>query len=362
MFGSVCIALSARESVHLQHMRQLVDDFTYVMHLETDRDLYNRIRSSFSLELKDYSDSEPASDTNIRSLVQQVLNGASKLRAHAIKDSLASGRAVTVSRRDFTSVANWSLDLLQEVIQSTHFDLRTETVGVEVSPLELAVKLQMTEAASLLLKNGAVVCTSLIPLKCSDALHYAVINEDRLTVSLIMAALRKEVTTVGGELKPILCSIASEKGRNVAFSPLQIAHLHCLSGLSCVAYETILIDVNMDCLLNTKLDTRNFFTAVATAKAKEFNCPTPTVGTNFRFGSSASSSLNSPPNWLPQWALLGCQGRSGWRVYCHFRVGQGGCDLPRVSLRQLSPHQLEEFFGKLRYVSSVCVQCRVLKL
>jgi len=354
VFGTAFIELAAKETLHLQRMRQLVDDFTYVMHLETDRDLYNRIRSSFSLELKDYLsivDSESATDTDTWSLVQQVLTGAFKLRAHAIKDSLASGRMVTVSRRDFASVANWSLDLLQEVILSTHLDLRNENRGMGLSPLELAVKLQMTAAASLLLENGAVVCTSLFPLKCSDALHYAVINEDRLTVSLIMDTLREEVERAGGELKQVLCSIVSEKGRNVAFSPLEIAHLHCLSGLSCVAYETLLTDVDMGCVLNATSDTRNLFTAVATSRARRLFSPNQTVGTKFEFGYSIRSPLNGPSHWLPRWTILGYQGRrSGWGVYDHFRVGQEGCDLPRVSFRQFSPHQLEAFFGKLRFV------------
>lgn len=363
VFGTAFIELAAKETLHLQRMRQLVDDFTYVMHLETDRDLYNRIRSSFSSELKDYLsmvDSESATDTNTWSLVQQVLMGAFKLRAHVIKDSLASGRMVTVSRRDFASVANWSLDLLQEVVLSTHLDLRNqENRGVGLSPLELAVKLQMTAAASLLLENGAVVCSSLFPLNCSDALHYAVINEDRLTVSLIMGTLREEVKRVGGELKQVLCSIVSEKGRNVAFSPLEIAHLHCLSSLSCVAYETLLTDVNMGCVLNATPDTGNFFTAVTSTRARKLFSPTQTVGTKFEFGYSIRSPLNGPSHWLPRWAMLGYQGRrSGWGVYNHFRVGQEGCDLPRVNFRQLSPHQLEAFFGKLRYIKSVCVQCR----
>ena len=336
-----------RTHVHVhEELLQLIEKYTFVTDLESDGKLLSGISSDLSSALNSYLRMTTWEERD-HSIIHQALLGAFRLRRNTIKDRLAAGKLLTMSRAEFGRTAEWWLDLLKMIVRSGGFDLNG--VGgdktTSVSPLELAVRLQMTGAASLLLEHGARLCSSFAPLECTDALQYAVINQDIYSTSLLVEALRKEPSLRTSEGA---CWFLTRKGRNISFSSLEVAQTHCKLGLSCTALEYILslLGHALNCSF---VEDRNLLWNSEMKENSLRICPVNTFSEADAF-SEGLNHLQSDSSlfgrWLPQWAVV--DGSWGWAVYKGWHVGKSGCDLPRININQLSVEMFKKLFVDLR--------------
>lgn len=317
---------------------ELVQNFTYVMDLPTDVEAFQQTVTAFSPMLHEYI-MQTTSESRDQSLVLHSLLGAFRLRANAIKDTLSSRRLTQVKRAKFDDVANWSLSLFKEVIVSGGFNVNVADESTGMTPLEVAVKLQMIEAASLLLLNGATLCTSVSPLECSDALHYAAINQDMRGVELLLNTLTKEPSLSTN----MICPYLIWKGR-VSFSPLEIAYLQCQMGLSCTLSQ-LFNSLRFNCnnyWQNMSIDTLISHTPFGIDTLSQCQCQSDT--TTLQCGPK--NGYHCLP---PAWATTNPASKnSGWLTYRQFQVGQNGCDLPRVNLKDITTKDFETVFVNLK--------------
>ena len=339
--------------VHVhEELLRLIENYTFVMDLEFDGKLLSGISSDLSSALKSYLRMTTWGERD-HSIIHQALLGAFRLRGNTIKDCLAAGKLLTMSRAEFGRTAEWWLDLLKMIVQSGGFDLNG--VGSDkttsVSPLELAVRLQMTGATSWLLEHGARLCSSFAPLECTDALQYAVVNQDIHSTSLLVEAFRKEQLDPSLRTSEGACWFLTRKGRNISFSSLEIAQTHCQLGLSCttLGYIHSLLGHALNCSF---VEDRNLWWNSEINLLKENSlriCPVNTFSEADAF-SEGPQHLQSDSSlfgrWLPQWAVV--DGSWGWAVYEGWHLGKSGCDLPRININQLSVEMFKKLFVDLR--------------
>ena len=329
------------------------------MDLGFDGELQSGISGNFSSTLERYLRLTRQEERD-HSIIHQALLGAFRLRGNAIKDRLALGKLLTISRSRFDSAAEWWLDLLRMIVESGRFDVNSigacDKDMTLMSPLELAVKLRMTGAVSVLLEHSARVCLSTAPLDCSDALQSAVINQDNDIISLLVETFRKEQPIVkrspheSEQTSDDLCLFLTRKGRNNSFSSLEIAQTHCQLGLSCTALQ-LLLSHTLNCSFaedqspwwNSGIDSLKH-NSLQICPASSFSERSPRLRSGFQSTSAVFG------HWLPQWAAAVSSGTRGWgwAVYNDWRLGRSGCDLPRINIGQLSAEKFKKLFVDLR--------------
>ena len=340
--------LRTRELLVHQELLQLIDNYTFVMDLEFDGELRSGISGNFSSTLERYLRLTRQEERD-HSIIHQALLGAFRLRGNAIKDRLASGKLLTISKARFDSTAEWWLDLLEMIVQSGGFDVNSigacdEDMTLIMSPLELAVKLRMTGAVSVLLGHSARVCLSTAPLECSDALQSAVINQDNDIISLLVKAFRKEQPIMMRSLHESeqtsddLCLFLTRKGRNNSFSSLEIAQTHCQLGLSCTALQ-LLLSHTSNCSFaedqspwwNSGIDSLKH-NSLQICPASSFSERSPRLQSGFQSTSAVFG------HWLPQWAAAVNSGTRGGRGQSTTTGGLGGVGVTsRGSISVSSP-------------------------
>ena len=345
--------LRTHELLLLKEMLQLIENYTFVMDLQFDGELQTSISSDFSSALENYLRTTRREERD-HSIVHRALLGAFRLRGNAVKDRLASGKLLTIRRAQFDSTAKWWLDLLEMIVQSGGFDVNSiDAEGItRMSPLELAIKLRMTGAVLVLLDHGARLCVSSASLDCSDALQYAVVNQDLKIISLLVETFRRErlltkrSLPVSDETCNDFCLFLTRKGRSGSFSSLEIAYNHCQFGLSCTALQFLLSHTS-NCSFtedqgpwwSSKIDSSKQKNSLQICPESSFSKRSPHLrNASVVFGG-----------WLPEWAAVtGAAQTRGWAAYGDWRLGREGCDLPRFNIGQLSAEKFQKFIVDLR--------------
>ena len=340
--------LTGNDTVTIENsLKELIENFTFVMHLPTDSELHIDVVSKLKsvldqLLLIQRNTIEPC----YPNLLHQALYGVFRVRGHAIKDDLVSGRSVTIRRHQFHSIAPWKLDLLELIICSKMKRVNAGTGYNDYTPIELSVKLQLVSAAHLLVQHGASVCYSFAPLNCSAAIQYAVIGESVQAIDFVVKTFLKELRMSSHEAVNTSNALISffSHSWNMRYSAMDIACMHCLSGVSCQALSHLMLYIsncNFICRPTKPLP----FTFQPTCKHAD-GYPRRTSGSVEHSGISNEMSVRKlfASGYTGLTHLL-----SGWTVYDAFRVGDDGCDLPRIRADTLHHRQFEELFVNLRY-------------
>lgn len=212
--------------------------------------------------------------------------------------------------------------------------------SIDMQPLELAAKLGLMDAMSLLAEAGMRVCPSSDPLLCSSALHLATINQDLGAMQRILQLVQTEWAT-DALLSQQLCDLLTLSKCTFGRSPLDIAHFQCSSGLSCRTLTYLLPWVWSSC----------------TGKGYSF----PVFPYGHLLCPVLYHDLISPHcvSQKDRWSRCIEEGRwcnfeapSGyWRVYGDHSVGRTDCALIHVSAESVTPTQFERDFVDMRLVN-----------
>lgn len=325
-------------------LSNLIDNFTSVMDLDLDSELYSTITSRFEAIVKSTT-SEHGNPLilEMSGLLHLSLLGAYKVQGHTIKDKLSRSETLMLQSSVIDSIAPWSSQLLKLLLEYNVVDINNSS-SFTLTPLELAIKLQNHEAAKMLVDRGGAVCQSFAPLKCSNALHYAVINGNNRDVQFILITVQAEYLHYSNQTMTALMLqslLADTSGYDSTFlySPLYISSIHCATGLSCTVYSYLsqyLTSVHPVLPLPPRM-----------LHSQTCSC------NDIMDGGDAQRRWYVNPNHL-----------SGWSSYGSFRVGKNSrCDLPRVSVRQSDfSQEFERLFVDLGYVECSSVLALLMSL
>ena len=314
-------------------LSSLIDNFTYVMDLDIDSEIYSTVSSRFETVLKSAaSEHDNLPIPGMSGLLHLSLLGAYKVQSHTIKDKLFNGAALTLQGSVVNSIAPWSSQLLRFLLEYNTVDVN-DSSKFTLTPLELAIKLQNYEAAEMLVERGGTVCHSFSPLKCSNALHYAVVNGNERDVRFVISTVQTEYLRYSNQrmstslLQSLLADI---RGYDLTFpySPLYISSIHCVTGLSCTVFAYLSQHLTSD-------------HQVLPLPPRMLHSQTCSPYDVMDGGNSNQRRWYVNPNHL-----------SGWNSYHSFRVGKNSqCDLPRVNIHQSDFFQeFERLFVDLGYV------------
>jgi hypothetical protein len=331
--GALLIVYGEHSSqLNMDVLSSLIDNFTSVMDLDVDSELYGTVTSRFEAVVK--STTSEHGNPPIREmsgLLHLSLLGAYNVQSHTIKDKLSRSETLTLQGRVVDFIAPWSSQLLQFLLEYNVVDVNNSS-RFTLTPLELAIKLQNHEAAKMLVDRGGAVCQSFVPLKCSNALHYAAINGNERDVQFVMTTvqteyLRNSNQTMSTSMLQSLLADTSGYDSTFPYSPLYISSIHCATGLSCTIYS----------YLSQHLTSVHPVLPLPPRILHSQTCSCDDV----MDGRDAQRRWYVNPNQL-----------SGWSSYCSFRVGKSSrCDLPRVNIRQSDfSQQFERLFVRLGYV------------
>lgn len=316
-------------------LSSLIDNFTYVMDLDVDGEVYSTVCSRFEAILKSAaSEHVNLPVAGLSGLLHLSLLGAYKVQSHTIKDKLFNSAALTLQGSVISSIAPWSSQLVRFLLEYNIVDVNNSS-RFNLTPLELAIKLQNVEAAEMLVERGATVCQSFYPLKCSNALHYAVINGNMRDVQFVMSTVQMEYLHYSNEgmSTSLLQSLLDDtSGYDSAFpySPLYISSIHCVTGLSCTAFAYLSQHLTLD-RQSLPLPPRMLHSQ-----------------TCFHYDVMDGGNNNNQRRWYMNTNHL-----SGWNSYDSFQVGKNSrCDLPRINIHQSDFFQeFERLFVDLGFVN-----------
>ena len=315
-------------------LSSLIDNFTSVMDLDIDTELYSTVTSRFETVLKSTtSENRNLPITEMSGLLHLSLLGAYKVQSHTIKDKLSRSETLTFQGGMVDSIAPWSSQLLQFLLEYNVVDVNNSS-RYALTPLELAIKLQNFEAAKMLVHRGGTVCQSFSPLKCSNALHYAAINGNKRDVQFVMSTVQTEYLHCSNETMTALLLqslLADTSGYDSTFlySPLYISSINCATGLSCAVYSSLSQHLTPDHQL----------------------FPLPPRMLHSQTCSYYGDVMDDGGDTQRRWHV-NPNHSSGWSSYDSFRVGKNSrCDLPRVNIHQSDfSLEFERLFVGLGYV------------
>lgn len=304
-------------------LNDLIENFTYVMDLQADKELYSITTSEFESILKLTTSEHGRRSLPVMSgLLHLTLLGAYKVHSHTIKDVLSKNEIFTLQHNKISSIAPWSSQLLKYLLEYKAMDINSPSMFT-LTPLELAIKLQNYEAVQMMVQDGGIICESFTPLKCSNALHYAIINENESEVELVINTIKDEylnyssATGMNASLLQSLLFDTHAYDSTFLYSPLQISSLHCVTGLSCATYA----------YLNPYLTPDHHKLFLPPSILHSQTCSDYDVG------------INNDHNII--WSVSPTQ-TSGWKSYYGFNIGKmSRCDLPTISVHE--DNFLQEF-------------------
>ena len=313
---------------NLHILSDLIENFTYVMDSEVDNDLLNTTTSKFKSLLKfttfEYGE---GSLSVLSALVPLTIIGAYKVQCHAVKDKLSKGDAITIQSHQIYSIAPWNTQLLHYLLEYD-IDLNSSVKGT-ISPLELAIKLQNIEAVRMIVQRGGTFCESFTPLKCNNAIHYAIVNDNKRDLEFIINSIKKEYFRCTLNIEINIHSLLSEShayDSTFVYTPLQISVLHCVIGLSCSTYSSLIPYLSPN-YQRLSLPPRSLHSQT---------CPVDGMYINL-----------DDRRWY-----VNSQQISGWKTYHDFKLGKNhGCDLPKINVHEVDFLQkFENLFVDLGYV------------
>ena len=317
-------------------LSSLIDNFTSVMDLDVDSELYSTVTSRFETVLKSTTSENgnlPITETS--GLLHLSLLGAYKVQSHTIKDKLSRSKILTLQGSKVDSIAPWSSQLLQFLLEYNVVDINSSS-RFALTPLELAIKLQIFEAAKMLVHRGGTVCRSFSPLKCSNALHYAAINGNERDVQFVMSTVQTEYLRYSNQTMTVsllqsLLADTSGYDSTFPYSPLYISSIHCATGLSCTVYSYFSQHLTPD-------------HQVLPLPPRMLHSQTCSYDDVMNDGGDTQRRWHVNPNHL-----------SGWSSYSSFQVGKNSrCDLPRVNVHQSDfSQEFERLFIDLGYVDPI---------
>lgn len=315
----------------VQVLSDLIWNFTYVMDLQLDSELFNSTTSAFesALSLATYEESLPM----LSELLHLALLGAYKVQCHTIKDKLSRSRVMAVQGSQIHSIAPWNTQLLQYILKYMEPSVPSTA---SCSALELAIKLQNLEAAKMIVERGGKFCESFGPPKCNNALHFAVINNNQRDLEYIINSIKVEYLrshTLDTEMNLssfqslLLDTLAYDS--TFLYSPLQISNLHCVVGLSCVTYSYLISYLSPD--------------------HQKLSLPPKVLHTQTCLADGVDIDEDDRKSYV------NTKETSGWKSYNGLKVGKDNrCDLPRLSVRESDFfQQFERLFVDLGYVDSL---------
>ena len=316
----------------IQVLSDLIENFTYVMDLNVDGELFNTTTSTFESTLN-LATSEKLLPMLSRLLHLTVL-GAYRVQCHTIKDNLSKSGVMTLQGSQIYSTAPWNTRLLQNVLEYVNLD---NSSSVTRSSLELAIKLQNLKAAMLIVQRGGTFCESFSPPKCSNAVHYAIINDNLRDLKFVINSIKFEYlryTSNNETFSSLLQSLLTDTfmyDSTFLYSPLHISNLHCVTGLSCESYSYLTC------------------TSYLSHDQQEMTLPPRILHTQTCSASDMDVSSDHR-----KWYVDSKQ-TSGWKSYGGFGVGKSSrCDLPRLNVHDSDFfRELERLFVDLGYVDSL---------
>ena len=335
-----------------EELKTLIVNHSFTMDPSPDQEL---ILTRFRVLLGELARTNHTSYAFSDALINLVVVGVYRLRAHVIKDRLSSGQHQTVRWNGFQ--LPWSTDLLLALVQFRNATARWEEykgggacdeVGVastgEACPLDLATRLGMLDVLRLLVQERGKMCDSTPssgPLQCTNALHLAVTNQDAAAVDYIMEQVGRELAgnEEGSDLCALLtCDRDSLSGR----SPLNIARHQCSHGLRCEMFHHLSTLVHTYCSQRSHRFPSNqdlyMSHDLRTCLKDQHNSPSPAYSAGQRLEGCVLEGR-------------GCkfEGLTGhWQRYEQHRVGRMNCDLTRVSAGTITPQEFERDFVNMR--------------
>ena len=317
----------------IQVLSDLIRNFTYVMDFQLDSELFNSTTSAFesALSLATYEESLPI----LSKLFHLALLGAYNVQCHTIKDKLSRSGVMSVQGSQIDSIAPWSTQLLQYLLNYVGPSVPS---NASCSALELAIKLQNLEAARMIVERGGTFCESFAPLKCNNALHFAIINNNQRDLEYIINSIKVEYlrsdplnTEMNLSLFQSLLLDTLAYDSTFSYSPLQISNLHCVVGLSCITYS--------------------YLTSYLSPDHQKLSLPPKVLHTQTCSADCVDIDDNDRKSYL------NTKQTSGWKSFKGFKVGKDNrCDLPKLNVRESGFFQLfQRLFVDLGYVDSL--QC-----
>ena len=313
-------------------LTDLIENYTYVMDLQVDSELHNTTMSSMLNLVSNYHSEHPL--PAMSGLLHLALLGAYRVQCHTVKDRLSKGLESTLEDSDIQSIAPWSTQLLQYVLECNIVNVNNSS-RFNFLPLELAIRLQNLEAAEMITQRGGTVCESYTPLKCSNALHYATINNNLRDLKFILSIIKADHLNQTSSANPTssltdsLISDTQAYDSTFAYSPLQVSIVHCLVGSSCSMYS--------------------YLSSYLSPAHKQLS-----LTSRMLHSQTCSVMDNGVDTDARRWYVSSNQ-VSGWRLYNGLHIGRSnGCDLPRINIH--NDNFLEEFervFVDLGYVGLI---------
>ena len=209
----------------LGEMYALVEEHSLIVDPHSHQDRYSSILSRFNtclLELNHVNETTLL-DQWMDMLTNAVIRGVHRIRGYAIKHALSSGEYLTVHPNTISSP--WNTDVLVTLFRWRHTLARWGEFKVGgacnnaarsdvICPLNLAVKLGLADISKLLVEERGGFCMTFDPLRCSSALHYAVLNQDIATIDYFLGHVSMELEQAGMEPRTDLRHIRTEPGHN----------------------------------------------------------------------------------------------------------------------------------------------------
>ena len=353
-------------------MEDLIEEFTRAMDMEKDGVLFESTTRRFSTLLSDFVGLYPhrndahdlaeatttmggANDIRLETLLRKAVFGAFQLRMNSIKDWLSTDKGLTVEPGYRDSIANWSLTLVKDILH--HANSASVSIDVQGS-VEVAVKLQLSEAVALLLFHSEGSSEESGRTLCSRAMHYAVTNQDTSTVSTLINVLSRlgENRASASDKSTTLCTCLTHSGEVVSLSPWGVASVHCSLGLSCKMAQHLWRLAGSKCQLKLVGESlrrpsgdplpRRIHRVLCLSSRARCRGDRRLPGDCRAVGSGR----NYEHKWLPDYFSRGTSDAriSGWATYAGIHLGNGVCDIPRVRISALSAEDFESIFVSLR--------------
>lgn len=344
----------------LNELREQVFLYTQAMDLEVDedREVYSRIIAHFPAKMTSYLHAVKLESTQVdHSFLCDLVSAVHWLKFNAIKDRFNAGKRVSVDHELFQRLAPWAVDLLSYTLSehSHWFNVNASSCEGKLTPLELAVKLQMINSVELLLEKGAVVCENGEQPICNSALLLAVTTQNFKILQILLNVI-KEINSV--TVSSQQSGFHSDTWKILNPSPLQASSLICWSGLGCECYNSLTSllrhsythDVSKE-LLGISVPRalqELIYTGTCPHRVNMRNYERIDITNTFTSIFPLTDSNGAEPICGPRILDSG-----GWRVYENDvfagRINEG-CQLPQVSLGTISTNDFESIFIKMRSV------------
>ena len=328
----------------LEQLREQVYLYTQVMDLEVkeDKELYSTLIANFPVKMVSYLHAVKSESKQVdHSFLCDLVSAIHWLRFNAIKDRFGTAKMVAIDHNLFQTVAPWEVTLLSYTLSrhSHEFHVNVPSCDGKLTPLELAVRLQLITSVDLLLENGAVVCErSDGQTVCNSALLVAVTTQNLKMLQILLEAVEKMETAITVLLQRSQFDSNLLKGLN----PLQASALICWSGLGCECYNLLISVLANSGKGNISKELSRL--PIPNVLHKLIYTGTCSRGASLMFSHTGIGSTNSV-----------CDGRivdqGGWLTSKQDvfvgRIKQG-CQLPHLSLGTLSASDFDSIFVKMR--------------